>query len=61
MTKYFCKIGDIITKFDGKALKTFDELNTLKDTHKPGDKVAVEICRDGQTQTLTIALGGEKV
>ncbi len=55
------KRGDIITRFDGKAVKTFEELNTLKDTHKPGDKVAVEIYRDRQTMTLTITLGEEKV
>lgn len=55
------KNGDIITKFDGKAFKTFAELKTQIDTHKPGDKVAVEIYRDGQTKTLTLTLGEEKV
>lgn len=50
------RIGDIITKIDGKAVKDRTELDTVKNTHKPGDTVAVEIYRDGQTKTLNITL-----
>jgi len=52
--------GDIITKFDGKAVKTVAELNELKNKHKPGDIVKVEIYRDGKTYTLDVTLTEEK-
>jgi serine protease Do len=37
--------GDIITKFDGKAVKTQSDLEAIKDKHKVGDTVDVEIYR----------------
>jgi serine protease Do len=59
--------GDIITKFDGKAVKTVDELNTIKDTHKVGDVVTIEIYRitddvtnKGENKTLKLTLGEAK-
>jgi serine protease Do len=55
------KTNDIITRFDGKAMKTFSDLDAQKNTHKPGDKVAVEIYRDGKTLTLTVTLGEQKI
>jgi len=52
------QIDDIITKFDGQSVKVFSDLQTLKDKHKPGDVVAVEIYRnsDKSTRTLSITL-----
>jgi serine protease Do len=55
------KAGDIITKFDGKAVNAFKSLDTQKDTHKPGDQVKVEIYRDGKTWIVTVTLGEEKI
>lgn len=54
------KVGDIITKFDGKAVKVFNDLETQKNTHKPGDTVIVEVYRDGKTLSLTVVLDEEK-
>lgn len=54
------KTNDIITKFDGKPVKSFAELEELKNKHKPGDKVKAEIYRDGETLTLEIQLGEDK-
>jgi serine protease Do len=51
--------GDIITKFDGKAVTTFSELEDRKNTHKPGDKVAVEVYRNGKTLNITVTLDEE--
>ncbi|MBX4267081.1 S1C family serine protease [Clostridium estertheticum] len=48
--------SDIITKFDGKKVKTVDELNKLKATHKAGDVVKTEIVRDGKTIIVNITL-----
>jgi S1-C subfamily serine protease len=48
--------GDIITKVDGKAITTSDQLSQLVTAHKPGDKVKVEIVRKKETKTLTVTL-----
>lgn len=47
---------DIITKFDGKTIKTTSELNTLKSQHNSGDSVKLEVYRDGQTLSVTVKL-----
>lgn len=52
---------DIITRFDGKEVKTFSDLDAQKNTHKPGDKVEVEVYRDGKTVTVTVTLGEQKI
>jgi S1-C subfamily serine protease len=48
--------GDIITKFDGKAITTSDQLSQLVTSHRPGDKVKVEIVRKKDTKTLIVTL-----
>jgi serine protease Do len=49
--------GDIITKFDGKEVKSFEELEEVKNKHKPGDVVEVEVYRgDGEILTIKIEL-----
>lgn len=50
------KTGDVIVKFDGQKVTTFNEVNTIKSKHKSGDKVSVTINRDGKEQTLTLTL-----
>lgn len=52
--------GDIITKFDGKIVAVFLDLENQKNTHKPGDTVSIEVYRDGKTLTLTAVLDEEK-
>ncbi len=52
--------GDIITKFDGKIVAVFLDLENQKNTHKPGDTVSIEVYRDGKTLTLTAILDEEK-
>lgn len=48
--------GDVITKFDGKTVKTVEEINTIKQNHNSGDKVEVQVIRDGKTKKLTLTL-----
>lgn len=48
--------SDIITKFGGKTVKSSDDLNNAKAEHSAGDKVAVEIYRNGVNKSLTITL-----
>lgn len=52
--------GDVITKFDGKPVKSLTEINQIKENHKPGDTVDVELYRDGKTLNVKVKLGEEK-
>lgn len=54
------KEGDIIVKFDGQNVKDINDINELKEKHKPEDVVAVEIYRDGKTLNINVKLGEEK-
>src|SRR4051794_15734509 len=49
--------GDIITKFDGKAITSNSQLAQLVAAHKPGDKVKIQIVRKKDTKSVTVTLG----
>ena len=49
--------GDIIKKFDGKTVKSLREYSDLLKQHSPGDKVSMEIERNGETVIIDIVLG----
>lgn len=51
------KVGDIITKFQGQNLKSFNDLIVAVAKMDAGDKVSVEILRGDQTLTITMKLG----
>jgi S1-C subfamily serine protease len=51
------KGGDVITALDGKAVRSSDELRTLIDAKRPGDRVTLTFTRDGETHTATVTLG----
>jgi serine protease Do len=50
--------NDIITEFDGQTVKTFNDLQTLKDKHKPGDTVEIKVYRysDKAYKTFNVTL-----
>ena len=52
--------GDIITKADGKRVKTIEELNKVRDTKKAGQTIRVELDRSGDIISVDITLGEEK-
>lgn len=52
--------GDVILKFDGKNVKSVDEINAIRDEHKVGDKIDVNISRNGKKMKCTIVLQEEK-
>ncbi len=54
------KAGDIITKFDGKEVKSFEELEEAKNLHKPGDTVEIEVYREDKTIDIQLTLGEDK-
>ena len=49
--------GDVITSFDGKTIRTPSELSLAVLTKAPGDKVEVELKRDGDSRKVTVELG----
>ncbi|NSW90984.1 MAG: trypsin-like peptidase domain-containing protein [Firmicutes bacterium] len=50
------KVGDIITKCEGKAVKNLEELNAIKNTFKPGDTIKLEIYRNKKYITIEVEL-----
>jgi serine protease Do len=48
--------GDVITSFDGKAIKDYDDLPRIVASTPPGSAVDVEILRDGKTRKLKATL-----
>lgn len=49
--------GDIITKIEGKEVKTVAELNKIKYTYKIGDTVTLTVLRSGKEEEIKITLG----
>ena len=50
------QIGDIIIKADNKDIKTMDELNEIKNTHKIGETMNLTINRNGNEKEIVITL-----
>lgn len=52
---------DILMSFDGKNLKTYEDLVEAIKAKKPGDQVDVKIRREGKEQRYSVTLGERKV
>lgn len=50
------KIGDVITKIDGKEIKTMEELNEVKNAHSIGDEITLTINRSGSEKEFKLTL-----
>jgi len=50
------KLGDIIKKIDGVPVNIFDDLVRILDRHKVGDRVMVEVQRNGKSRKVSIQL-----
>lgn len=48
--------GDLIVKVDGNRVKTFEELQEIKNTKEEGDTMTIEYIRDGQAKTTTVTM-----
>ena len=48
---------DVITEFNGEALKDESALPKAVSSHKPGDKVTLTVLRDGKTMQIPLTLG----
>lgn len=51
------KVDDQITKFEGKNVDSMDELSRFLQKRQPGNEVALEVLRGGETLTLRVTLG----
>ena len=54
------KQGDIIIEADGERVKTYYELNDVKDRFKAGDNITLKIIRSGQEITVNVTLGEDR-
>ncbi|MEX2141741.1 MAG: trypsin-like peptidase domain-containing protein [Pirellulales bacterium] len=52
--------GDVITKFAGRPLTDFENLSRAVRAREPGERVMVEIRRDGRTLRLEVTIGGRE-
>ena len=51
------RAGDIITKFDNQPISVFDDLKAAVDSVTPGERVIVELQRDGKSMSLSLIVG----
>jgi serine protease Do len=51
------EVGDIILKFDGKAVAESGDLPRMVGTTRPGSKVVVQIWRKGASRDLSVVVG----
>lgn len=51
------RAGDVIVKFDGDEVTSYEDLPTLIRKRKPGDQVAIEIRRGDETVQIKATLG----
>ncbi len=51
------EVGDEIVAVDGDPVRNFTELAGRIGTYSPGDRVELQILRDGRTVTVEVALG----
>ena len=51
------KEGDIITRIDDKKIADADDVAEAVRAHKPGEKIAITVLRDGKEQKFTAELG----
>jgi S1-C subfamily serine protease len=49
--------GDIIKSVDGKKVRTNDDVSKLIGNHRPGERVGLEIIRDGTRRKVSVKLG----
>lgn len=49
--------GDVITRFDGRAVDTFEALTALIARRRPGTRAKLEILREGATFEVEVVMG----
>ncbi len=54
-------LGDVITAIDGKEIKLQRDLFQILDEKRPGDKIKLEVLRNGEKMAFDIELGGRQL
>ncbi len=54
------QVGDVILSCDGQKVTTTDEINKIRDTHKVGEAMSMEISRNGKKMKVSLILQEEK-
>ena len=54
------KKGDVITAVNGKIVESASEVNEIKDAHKAGDTLKIQVSRDGQKMEFNVVLQEDK-
>lgn len=54
------QVGDVIVKVDGKVVKTIDDINEIRDSHKVGDFMDIVVSRNGKNVNLKVKLMEER-
>ncbi len=54
--RYTVPLGDVITKVDGQAINQQDDLDRVLNNKNVGDRVQLEVVRDGRRVTLNVQL-----
>jgi S1-C subfamily serine protease len=49
--------GDVVTEADGQPIESADELRAIIASKEPGDRLELEVQRDGETESVTVELG----
>ena len=49
--------GDVLTRIDGRPVGDMDDVHSLLTKHRPGQKVALQLQRDGKKVTVSAELG----
>ncbi|TFG96719.1 MAG: PDZ domain-containing protein, partial [Calditrichales bacterium] len=52
--------GDVILKVEGKDVNQPNQLQALVGAHNPGDKISLQVWRDGKKRDFTIKLEGRE-
>ena len=52
--------GDIVTKFDGKDVASASDLMLDVRSKNPGDKVTLDVNRNGETKQVEVTLGSDE-
>jgi serine protease Do len=53
-------VGDVVTRFDGQAIDNFGSLSRAVRNKQPGERVAIEVLRGGQTVRLQLTIGARE-
>lgn len=54
------RAGDVLVECEGQKITTVDEINKIRDAHKPGDVLKFKLSRNGRTIDVKVTLQEEK-